>query len=283
MGIQSELPTLTCIDYQKRIFAAMNYINGNIDREVPLSEIAEIASFSPFHFHRIFKAVVGENVAEFTRRLRIESAAGRLLAYPEQDITSIALSSGFSSSQNFAKAFHLRYETSPTQYRKNRVKQKLPKEMVTVSIREMPLSKVASIRLIGMYPESCTKAFSELLQWAHEKVPPGLGSLLALYWDNPEITPLDKCRFDCCLRVDENIMPSDQIFIQNFGGGMWAFCRFETKAEGIRKAWEDSFQWLVESGYECRPLPCCEIYHNNAQEHPQGKWIYDIAIPLKES
>lgn len=287
-------------DYRKRIYAAMNFISKNIEREVTLTEIASIASFSPFHFHRIFKAVVGENVAEFSRRIRVELAANRLLANPQKDVTSIALSCGFSSSQNFAKIFRQRYNITPTQYRKKnagsfqshspfndlspiKLENTEKKNLKQVTIQEMPESKAATVRCLGMFPESCANGFVELLSWAKQKTIIGPGKLLALYWDNPDITPIEKCRFDCCLSLSNDIEPSDPVFIQKIGGEIWAFCRFEVGSDGFRKAWEEAFQWLVESGYECRPLPCYEIYHNNGQEHPEGKWIIDIAIPLVQS
>jgi AraC family transcriptional regulator len=80
--------------------------------------------------------------------------------------------------------------------------------------------------------------------------------------------------------MPESLPSEGSVFIQKVGGGAWAFCRFKTEPDGIRSAWEESFRWLVESGYECRPLPCAEIYLNDARYHPEGKWIIDIAIPL---
>jgi len=82
-----------------------------------LGEIAEAASFSKFHFHRLFQAQVGETVLEFTRRLRLEKAASQLHFDRDKDVTSIALDCGFSSSQNFAKAFKKHFSMSPTAYR----------------------------------------------------------------------------------------------------------------------------------------------------------------------
>lgn len=70
------------IDYKKRVCRAMNFISRNIERDLSLEEIADKVSFSKFHFHRIFKAVTGETVAGFTRRLRLELAANRLLSKP---------------------------------------------------------------------------------------------------------------------------------------------------------------------------------------------------------
>jgi AraC family transcriptional regulator len=256
---------------------------------------AHPAAFSPFHFHRIFKAVAGENVAEFTRRLRLELAAGRLSAYPREGITSIALSCGFSSSQNFAKAFRQRYGRTPSEHRRKNSRAgleadagegpagaRVPAEAARdVVVRDMPVAKAATVRRIGAYSETCPAAFAELLAWAGGRFAPGPLSLMALYWDNPEVTPEGRCRFDCCLLVPDGVQASGPVFLQEVGGGPWAFCRFEVKGEEIRAAWESAFRWLVESGFECRPMPCCEMYYNDARFHPAGLWIIDIAIPLK--
>jgi len=90
----------TAMDYKKRVCQAMNFISHNLDRDLSLEEIAEAASFSIFHFHRIFKTLVGETVASFTLRLRLEFAANRLLSNQHDDITTIAMDCGFSNSQN---------------------------------------------------------------------------------------------------------------------------------------------------------------------------------------
>lgn len=296
------------IDYAERIYRAMDYVSRNIERDLSLEEIAATAAFSPFHFHRIFKAITGENVAEFTRRLRLELAANRLLAYPKDDITSIALSCGFSSSQNFTKAFKLRYSGTPSEYRRGRSRldaenappaadvktigsadgsaDRASAALLAAELREMPVSKAATIRRIGSYAESCPSAFAQLLAWASGRFILGPGTLMAFYWDNPEITPPERCRFDCCLTLPkgsarEKPAHESEIRIQEIGGGTWAFCRFETAPQGIKPAWESAFRWLVENGYECRPLPCAEIYLNDARFHPEGTWIIDIAIPLQ--
>jgi len=285
------------VDYNNRIFQAMNYISGSLDRDVSLLEIANSASFSSYHFHRIFKAVVGENVAEFTRRLRLELACNHLLSYPQKDITSIAFSCGFSSSQNFAKLFKLKYNITPTEFRKQNIPiksksiesnglyphSKRKKLLKDVIVKELPEMTVASIRCIGMYPEVCMNGFKKLFSWASNNLKVMPGKVLSMYWDNPDITTIDKCRFDCCLEIPNIIQPSDSVFIQKLEGGVFALCRFEVEAYEIKTAWEESFQWLVESGLECRPHPCYEIYHNNAQEHPDKKWVFDIAVPLIKS
>ena len=125
----------TTIDYRKRVCRAMNFISRNLDRDLSLEEIAQAASFSMFHFHRIFKAVVGETVAGFTRRLRLEMAANRLLSSCQDDITKVAMDLGFSSSQNFAKAFRQQFDMSPTAYRKSKIGNSIRKDENALSLQ----------------------------------------------------------------------------------------------------------------------------------------------------
>ena len=81
-------------EYVERINRVIDYLRGNLDRQVKLEELAKVACFSEFHFHRIFSAVSGETLNNFTNRLRLEKAA-RLLRYSDYSLTDIALDCGF--------------------------------------------------------------------------------------------------------------------------------------------------------------------------------------------
>jgi AraC family transcriptional regulator len=76
-----------------------------------------VAAFSPFHFHRVFRAITGETLFGFIHRLRIEKAAGALLNHPDQSVLEIALDHGFASAATFARAFKLRFGMSATEWR----------------------------------------------------------------------------------------------------------------------------------------------------------------------
>jgi len=55
-------------EYLARINRVMEYLERHIDQTVNLVTMAEIARFSPFHFHRIFTLLVGETPANFLLR-----------------------------------------------------------------------------------------------------------------------------------------------------------------------------------------------------------------------
>lgn len=65
-------------EYDRRICRAIDYIHSHFREEMTIDTIAKSAAFSKFHFQRLFRATTGESVAEFVRRLRLETAARRL-------------------------------------------------------------------------------------------------------------------------------------------------------------------------------------------------------------
>ena len=91
-------------EYKSRISRVIKYIDDNLNKELSLETLADAACFSPFHFHRIFNAIVGETPGDFVKRLRIEKAANQLIYFNDQPITQIALNCGYSSSASFARA-----------------------------------------------------------------------------------------------------------------------------------------------------------------------------------
>ena len=72
--------------------------------EMDLKELADISNFSEFHFHRIFKAIIGESVGAFVVRMRIETAA-RLLRYSNLSVQDIAYNVGYNTPSSLTKVF----------------------------------------------------------------------------------------------------------------------------------------------------------------------------------
>jgi AraC family transcriptional regulator len=263
----------TAMEYRMRVCLAMNFISHNLHKELSLEEIARVASFSMFHFHRIFRAVTGETVAGFTRRLRLETSAHRLIANRKESVTRIALDCGFSSSQNFAKAFRQHFGISPSLYRKSKIGitigknvnvlslragytasmesatkqiQTWRKEMKT-EIRELPDYTVAYVRKIGPYgKETCGQAFDELMRWAGPKGYLAQGPVFGIYWDNPKVTPPEKCRTDACIAVPRGTVTDGVDGLQVISGGPYAVCGFKLGPDDFPRAWDEAFAWLSQ-------------------------------------
>jgi AraC family transcriptional regulator len=104
-------------EYERRTNRVIDYVQAHLDDDLTLERLAEVAAFSPFHFHRVFAAITDETLSDFIRRVRIERAAGALISLPETNVLEIALRYGFSSAATFARAFKAHFGMSATQWR----------------------------------------------------------------------------------------------------------------------------------------------------------------------
>lgn len=108
--------------YLARINTVTDYIERNLTNEFTLDELAAVAGFSKFHFHRIFYSLAGETLFQFIQRLRLEKGATLLLNEPATPVTDIALECGFANSSSFAKSFKKQFGVSATDWRNGFVK-----------------------------------------------------------------------------------------------------------------------------------------------------------------
>lgn len=106
--------------YAQAVFRAAERIVGGLDEALELESLARAAALSPFHFHRVFRGIVGETPLELHRRLRMERAAWRLLD-GEDPITAIAFDAGYETHETFTRSFRTRYGCSPSEFRKRRI------------------------------------------------------------------------------------------------------------------------------------------------------------------
>ena len=106
--------------YRARINRVVDYIEENLGREMDLDELSAVASFSKFHFHRVFAMMMGETLHAFIQRTRVEKAAVIIAGDPTRAVTDVAYDCGFSSPQAFAKQFRRRFGVSATEWRHKR-------------------------------------------------------------------------------------------------------------------------------------------------------------------
>src|SRR5687768_15821101 len=102
--------------YRHRILKVQLFIQEHLDEDLSLERLARLAHFSPFHFHRLFRALVGEGVYEYVRRLRLERAAV-LLKSTDRDVTAVAFDAGYETHEAFTRAFRRHFGLAPSRYR----------------------------------------------------------------------------------------------------------------------------------------------------------------------
>ena len=92
-------------EYVARINKVIDYIEDNLAKDLSLKEISEVACFTPYHFHRIFRSMVGETLNQFITRLKMEKAAILLLTDKDRAISQLMYDCGFEDCSSFARAF----------------------------------------------------------------------------------------------------------------------------------------------------------------------------------
>jgi len=104
-------------EHRQRIGKAVNFINDNPARDLSLEKLAGLANYSPFHFQKLFKTIVGETPKRYVLRLKLETAAHALIMFEHKTVTEIAFDHGFSSSAAFARAFRKHFGVSAQEFK----------------------------------------------------------------------------------------------------------------------------------------------------------------------
>ncbi|UWZ82964.1 AraC family transcriptional regulator [Occallatibacter riparius] len=293
--------TATLHDYKQRMLRVLGHIDRHLGDALPLDELARIACFSPYHFHRVFHGMMGESVKEYVRRLRLERSASRL-KFGSATIIDIALEAGYDSHEAFTRSFKATFGAAPSQFRlANHQRAALAPSGIhygqpvtirfrtlrkggtmKVEIRQLKPVRVAFIRHTGPYSE-VGQAWDRLLTFmGKEGYLAGNPMMLGIVHDDPEVTPPDKVRYDACLAVDDSFSPTGDIGVQTIAGGEYAVTTHKGPYNQVGKTYSEFLgQWLPRSGHELRNLPCFEVYVNDPQSTPPDELLTDIFAPVQ--
>jgi AraC family transcriptional regulator len=103
-------------DHTEMVFRAIEYIEQNLRYTICLDDIADAAYCSSYHFHRLFKQIVGDTPGNYIRKRRL-TEAGRELKKTDKRILDIAIEHGFESQSAFSYAFRQYHKISPGFFR----------------------------------------------------------------------------------------------------------------------------------------------------------------------
>lgn len=81
----------TSQSYVERVNLAIDHVLAHLDSPLRLTDVARAASLSPFHFHRVFQMIVGETLADFVKRQRLDKALFQMSQSRRMRVRSRAL------------------------------------------------------------------------------------------------------------------------------------------------------------------------------------------------
>jgi AraC family transcriptional regulator len=291
-------------EYLARINRAIDLIVQDLAQPWSLEAVAAAAGVSPFHFHRVFKAAMGETLAQFVKRLRLERALYLMTHAPRRPLTEVALDCGFSSSSDFSRSFRQHFGQAPRRFdlaafRETRRSEfdrllagdgaaprpQLPEpganpDGFEARLRELPARTVAYVRVFEPYREGAAQAaFECLLRWAE---PRGLadGQWLGYMWDEPEIVALADCRYDVGLVVDAAV-PEGEVGVFRFPPMRVA--EVEVRGDILRevRALDWLYKtWLPHSGCVPADHPVFEAWIGRPFAHGNGHFELHCQLPV---
>ena len=101
-----------------RVRVAIDFMNANLHRRIPLAELAEVVNLSPSHLSRLFKTQTRLSPGEYLRRLRMEKAR-HLAATSLLSVKQIMAAVGYKSKSHFVRDFRRSFHLTPSEYRKS--------------------------------------------------------------------------------------------------------------------------------------------------------------------
>ena len=279
-----------------RVNEAQNFIRSNLAEDLRLDKVSQIAHSSPFHFHRIFKAISGETLATFTRRARLERAAYLMKSSPERNLSSIALEVGFPAVAEFSRVFKRQYGISPSMWDRTSYLQTDPacsqngsahvgdRQEFEVRIIRHNACRLAYVRMQTWFEvEKLKVGFEKLTRWLEERGIPWTDlELVGMSWDNYQTTPLDRIRYDLAFPVPDHIVGDHEIGVY----ALPAFQAAEVHCVGelgvVARAWDYLYDdWLANAAYEPKDLPAMKRFNRRPDELGWEMWDLNCSIALE--
>jgi AraC family transcriptional regulator len=288
-----------------------DWLVDHLDEPFDLDKLAALTHFSPFHFHRVYTAMMGERVAETVRRMRLQRA-GVLLYSSNLPIMTIARKSGYGSVQAFTRVFSQAYGIGPAQYRKHATQAlamanarnnpanllempmnraftdtDLEKAFVHMKAEIVTLAAVPAIayRHHGSY-QTIGNSFQKLTAWAAGRHLLGpTTKMYGIYYDMPDSKPERELLSDACISVPvsfnlEGAPPG--LSLTHTPDGLAAQTVFKGPYADLPMAYAWLFKtWLPDNGYEPGDQPALEEYLNDPRTTAPTELLTAVSIPVK--
>ena len=304
------MKTRTRSFYEAAVLDAVAHIAASLDAALDLNGLASGAALSPFHFHRIFRGMLGETPLEMHRRLRLERAASQLLA-STRPVTAIAFDAGYDTHETFTRTFRDAYAMPPSLFRLSAQEhggcERLPQTnlaarcgihyaptinpqtirfgkgepTMNVTIEQMPSLRMATMQHVGPYNRIST-AFQRLGAIARREGLVRDGTMmLALYYDDPEITPASQLRSDAGITVPDDVPLPPEVVEKRLPAGRYARSTHLGPYDTLGDTWSRMMgEWLPDSGERIGGGASFEVYRNTPADTRPEDLRTDLYLPI---
>lgn len=294
--------------YVERVNLAIDHVVANLDKPLKLSAVAKAAHMSPFHFHRVFQAMMGETLADFVKRARLDRAIVMMAHTPRMVLADVAPECGFASASDFSRSFKQKFGAAPSAFdirswrdaNRARLEATLPEwtkslhlsagaggggggnpDGFRVVVRELPARTVAYIRVHDPYKgDAVVVAVHRLMEWA-ERNGCSDGQWLGYQWENPEVTPLEQCRYHAAVECEKVVARGE---VGKYRFPAMTVAQVEVKGDinlELRALYWLYGVWLPQSGYVPADQPGFEAWIGKPFAHGMEKFELNVQLPIR--
>jgi AraC family transcriptional regulator len=295
------------------ILQLLQTLRDRLDGDVSLETLAARAGWSPFHFHRAFRRVVGETPKQYTQRLRLDRAAARLAAGTDP-VLSIAADAGFASHEVFTRAFRRQFGRTPSNYRAHALvaaasgarsrhvaltdatapcvglyhihteppSRRLPMPMLSIERRELTPAHVLIVRARCARRElsqTMAECFGKAFPYAMGTGVPLAGRPFTRYLSTgPGLFTIES---GCVLAAPTP--GTNDIEASSLPGGPAAVAMHGGAYDALSETYAEMERWMERNGLRPGGAPW-ESYITDPAEHPDpSDWRTEIYWPLAET
>lgn len=275
--------------HEKRLLRVLDHIHDNPAGDLSLDALSEVAAMSRFHWHRVFRAMTGETLAQAVRRIRMQRAS-YLLVMTDQPLAGIAASVGMENLASFNRCFAEHFLMSPAAFRKRGelrpfVRNPLPRRnlMHPVIIRSEAPIRLAALPHKGAYHE-ISRAFQKLSAvMTSRDLFRHSGRMIAVFYDDPQSVPEANLRSHAGFEIRGEPDLSAPLEEVTLPGGRQAVLTYKGPYAGLPAAYDELFGlWLPKSGEEPADSPAFEVYLNTPMDTAPEDLLTELHLPLKD-
>jgi AraC family transcriptional regulator len=269
--------------WRGRLERAASLLSRRLDDPPSLAELASAAAVSPYHFHRIWRALTRETVGQTILRLRME-ASQELLLVKDASVTETAAALGFATPQSFARAFRRHTGHTPSEHRESQ------SSLAEGSTRDMKVAvdRRGEIMVVGLRREGkpythLNATFGQVWSWAEATdILKDLQGIYGIPLDDPASVPEDELRYDACLALGVSNAPPP-FRVLRLPAAEYARLRHVGSYDRLEAATQYLVgEWLLSSDREPADFPVIHYAHNDPDQTPVEELVTDILLPLKE-
>lgn len=274
--------------YRERLDRVTAYLHANLETDIGIDALSEVACLSSYHWHRIYTAMTGETVATTLRRLRLQRAADRL-ANSDMEISMIASLAQYGSQDAFSRAFRDTYGKTPAAYRQGgshaafkAAHAAADAQGFKVTIEHHEAVRCVSVPHTGPYLQidaAMGQLFGALAQ--AELLGPDT-RMQAVFYDDPDLVAVEDLRAAACSPCAQDLeLPAGTEELLR-PAGSYAKLEYTGPYADMKDAYRWLYGvWLPQSGYEISDRPGFEAYLNSPVDTKPEDLRSDIFLPVE--